>query len=115
MTRLTTLIILVSLLAGCTGSDAGVVPKIPVADTPRTPRHIVVSIDAQQQFYIGTQKVDSIHLDSLLNLEINKIRATVDTPTVVINADNAAWYGKVFQVMKAAKKNRARVVANVRQ
>jgi biopolymer transport protein ExbD len=49
----------------------------------------------------------------MLRLEIKKYRAMVDTPTVVINADTAAYYGEVFRIMKIAKRDTAKVVARV--
>jgi biopolymer transport protein ExbD len=38
----------------------------------------------------------------------------VDTPSVVINADTAAFYGDVFRVMRIARKDTAKVVAIVK-
>jgi biopolymer transport protein ExbD len=76
-------------------------------------QNIMVSIDKNQQYYIGTTKVQSNMFDSLLHNEIRRFRATVDTPTVVINADTAALYGEVFRIMKIAKKDTAKVVARI--
>src|SRR5204863_2500426 len=56
-------------------------------------QNIMVSIDKNQQYFIGTTKVESSIFDSLLRNEIVKQKAIVDTPTVVINADTAAFYG----------------------
>ena len=83
-----------------------------VKDT-KAKQNIVVSIDKDQQFFIGTKKVESFMLDSLLRMEIVKQRNYVDTPTVVINADTTALYGEVFRVMRIARKDSAKVVANV--
>jgi biopolymer transport protein ExbD len=77
-------------------------------------QNIMVSIDKKQQFYIGSSFVETGMIDSFLSREINKYKATVDTPTVVINADTAAFYGEVFRVMRLAKRAGARVVANVK-
>jgi biopolymer transport protein ExbD len=77
-------------------------------------KNIVVSIGSNQQFYLGSTKVDSTILDSVLLFEINKIRTIADTPTVVINADTTTWYGQVFRVMTIAKRAGAKVVANVK-
>jgi biopolymer transport protein ExbD len=76
-------------------------------------QNITVSIDKNQQYYIGTKPVPSEAFDSLLRYEIRKQRAFVDTPTVVINADTSAYYGEVFRIMRVAKKDTAKVVANV--
>lgn len=53
-------------------------------------------------------------IDSLLAQAINKYKATVDTPTVVINADTTAYYGEVFRIMRLSKRSGAKVVANVK-
>src|SRR5882672_11569051 len=45
-------------------------------------QNIMVSIDNKQQFYIGSSKVDNAMIDTSLVREINKYKATVDTPTV---------------------------------
>jgi biopolymer transport protein ExbD len=78
-------------------------------------QNIMVSVDKNQQYYIGTKKIDPAVFDSLLRLEIRKYRAFVDTPTVVINADTSAYYGEVFRIMKIAKKDTAKVVARIDQ
>lgn len=78
-------------------------------------QNIMVSVDKDQQYYIGTTKIEPAIFDSMLRLEIRKYRAFVDTPTVVINADTAAFYGEVFRIMKIAKKDTAKVVARIDQ
>ncbi|MBS1745105.1 MAG: biopolymer transporter ExbD [Bacteroidetes bacterium] len=77
-------------------------------------QHVVVSIDKDQNIYIGQQKIDPSNLDSLLKFAVDKNRNMVDTPSVVINADTSSYYGEVFRVMQSAKRAGARVVANVR-
>ncbi len=77
-------------------------------------QNIMVSIDKEQNFFIGASKVDHINIDTFLIREIEKHRATVDTPTVVINADTAAYYGEVFRIMRLSKKAGAKVVATVK-
>ncbi len=76
-------------------------------------QNIMVSIDKNQQYYIGTTKIESGVFDSLLRNEIKKYKAFVDTPTVVINADTTAYYGEVFRIMRIAKKDTAKVVARI--
>jgi biopolymer transport protein ExbD len=78
-------------------------------------QNIMVSVDKNQQYYIGTTKVEASIFDSLLKNEIKKYRAFVDTPTVVINADTSAYYGEVFRIMKVAKRDSAKVVARIDQ
>jgi biopolymer transport protein ExbD len=77
-------------------------------------QNIMVSIDKDQQYYLGTKKVENGNIDSFLIKEIERYRITVDTPTVVINADTAAYYGEVFRILRLAKKNGAKVVATVK-
>lgn len=78
-------------------------------------QNIMVSIDKDQQYFIGTVKVDNLMMDTLLAREIEKFRRSpLDTPTVVINADTIAYYGEVFRIMRIAKLNKAKVVANVK-
>lgn len=78
-------------------------------------QNIMVSIDKDQQYFIGTIKVDNLMMDTLLAREIEKFRRSpLDTPTVVINADTIAYYGEVFRIMRIAKLNKAKVVANVK-
>jgi len=77
-------------------------------------QHIVVSIDKDQNVYIGQRKIDPNNLDSLIKFEVDKNRSTVDTPSVVINADTSSYYGEVFHVMQSAKRAGAKVVANVK-
>ena len=75
---------------------------------------IVVSIDKDQNIFLGQSPVALNMLDSLLKMEVDKARPNVDTPSVVINADTISHYGEVFRIMQAAKKAGARVVANVK-
>ncbi|HEX2846031.1 MAG: biopolymer transporter ExbD [Chitinophagaceae bacterium] len=77
-------------------------------------QNIVVSINKDQQFFIGQQQVDPSMLDSFVKREVDRMRATVDTPSVVINADTISYYGEVFRVMQSAKRAGAKVVANVK-
>ena len=78
-------------------------------------QNIMVSIDKDQNYYIGPAKVDHAMIDTLLLREIDKYRKTpLDTPTVVINADTASYYGEVFRIMRLSKKSGAKVVATVK-
>jgi biopolymer transport protein ExbD len=76
-------------------------------------QNIMVSIDKNQQYFIGNTKVQSSMFDSLLRNEIRKYKLLVDTPTVVINADTSAYYGEVFRIMRVAKRDTAKVVARI--
>lgn len=76
-------------------------------------QHIMVSIDRNQQFYLGTTALSADRFEAALTDEIRRFRNLVDTPTVVINADTTAYYGEVYQIMLLAKKEKAKVVARI--
>lgn len=77
-------------------------------------KNIIVSIDADQNMFIGSQQINPGELDTLLTREINKIKATLDSPVVVINADTLAHYGSVFRIINAAGRNKVKVATNVK-
>ncbi|HSU29173.1 MAG TPA: biopolymer transporter ExbD [Chitinophagaceae bacterium] len=77
-------------------------------------QNIVVSITKDQKFFIGQREIDPSMLDSMIHFEVDRVRKLVDTPTVVINADTIAYYGEVYRIMRLAKLNKAKVVANVK-
>jgi len=96
-------------------------PNVVKVNNPRATKdtkarqNIVISIDKNQNFFLGQKLIDKNNLDSVLTAEIRKWRsASVDTPTVIINADTSAFYGEVFRVMRIAKKDTAKVAANVK-
>jgi biopolymer transport protein ExbD len=76
---------------------------------------LVVSIDKDQNFYVGTQKVDPAMVDSVLKQQIELQRKNIDTPTVVINADTISYSGRMFQVMRIVRDNNAKFVFAIRQ
>lgn len=76
-------------------------------------QNIMVSIDRNQQLYIGNKRIPSDSFELVLAGQIQEFRNKVDTPTVVINADTVAHYGGVYQIMLLAKKEKAKVVARV--
>ena len=77
-------------------------------------QNIIVTIDKNHQFYIGTAQVPQANIDTLLKAQILKARQAVDTPSVVVNADTIAYYGEVFRIMRIAKNNGAKVAALVK-
>ncbi len=80
----------------------------------KSKQNIVVSIDKDQNIFIGQRQIDLAYLDSSLQIEVQKLKLLVDTPSVVINADTIAYYGEVFRIMQSAKRAGAKVVANVK-
>lgn len=77
-------------------------------------QNIIVSIDKNQQFYIGQRAIAATDIDTVLTQEINKAKLIVDSPSVVLNADTSSYYGEVFRVMRLAKRNGAKVAALVK-
>ena len=74
-------------------------------------QNVVVSIDANKQFYVGTTPVAYDSLKSLLQPIILKEKTEI--PTVVINADKSVEIDAVVGVMKVAKELGARTVLSV--
>jgi biopolymer transport protein ExbD len=75
---------------------------------------IIVSIDKDHNFFIGSSRVQGPMIDSMVKEHILKAKQKVDTPSVVINADTIAYYGEVFRIMRIAKQNGAKVAALVK-
>jgi biopolymer transport protein ExbD len=75
---------------------------------------IVVSIDKDHNYFIGSSRIQNNMIDSVIKESIIRARQKVDTPSVVINADTIAYYGEVFRIMRVAKQNGARVAALVK-
>lgn len=80
----------------------------------RVNQNIVVTVTKDQNVFIGTQQIDMLYIDSLLKQAVDKNRKYVDTPTVVLNVDTAAFYGKAFRIMEAAKRAKAKLAANIK-
>lgn len=80
----------------------------------KSKQNIVVSVDKNNQMFLGTQPIAENMLDSLVKAEVEKAKQTVDTPSVVINCDTISYSGSLFKVMVAAKRAGAKVVANVK-
>ena len=73
-----------------------------------------MSIDKENKIYLGQIVVPESALDSVLKVEVEKVRNFIDTPSVVINADTISFTGSFFKIMSSAKKAGAKVVANVK-
>lgn len=72
---------------------------------------VVVSIDGNQQFFVGTKPVP---VDSLMPVIANAISKSQDAePTVVINADKMANADNIVAVMRAAHDLNLRTVLAV--
>lgn len=72
---------------------------------------VVVSIDPQQQFYVGTHATP---VDSLQNAIMQIVGRSQDAePTIVINADKQANAESIVAVMRAARELNLRTVLAV--
>ncbi|PWT70925.1 MAG: biopolymer transporter ExbD [Bacteroidetes bacterium] len=71
---------------------------------------VVVSIDANKQFYVGTTRVNLQELKSKLQPFLAK---ETDQPSIVINADKSVPIDDVVAVMKIARELGARTVLAV--
>jgi biopolymer transport protein ExbD len=71
---------------------------------------VVVSIDANKQFYVGTNKVDLKDLRSRLQPFLAR---ETDQPSIVINADKSVPIDDVVAVMRVARELGARTVLAV--
>ena len=78
-------------------------------------QNIVVTVTKDQTVFIGTRQIDMMYIDSLLKQEVENNKKYVDTPTVVLNVDTAAYYGQAFKIMEAAKRAKAKLAANIKQ
>lgn len=81
----------------------------------RVSQNIVVTVTKDQKVFIGTQQIDMIYIDSLLKKEVENTKKYIDTPTVILNVDTAAYYGQAFKIMEAAKRAKAKLAANIKQ
>ncbi|MEN9950231.1 MAG: hypothetical protein RLZZ557_1198 [Bacteroidota bacterium] len=71
-------------------------------------QNVVVSIDANRQFYVGTTPVSQDSLKFMLQPVIDKEKTEI--PTIVINADKTVDIDAVVGVMRVAKELGARTV-----
>jgi biopolymer transport protein ExbD len=79
------------------------------ADT-KAKQTVVISIDKDQQIFLGQQNVSISNLEAELTAFLGK---ETDKPSVSINADSTATWGTTYRVMQIIKKTGAQVVANV--
>jgi biopolymer transport protein ExbD len=77
-------------------------------------QNIVVSVNKEHQYFIGSQPVDFNLMDSLLKFQIVKAQELTDTPSVIVNADTIAYWGEVYKIMNIAKRYNAKVGVHVK-
>lgn len=71
---------------------------------------VVVSIDKNNQVYIGQKKTTLSDLEKELQAVLSR---ETEKPSVVVNADTAGHWGDVYKVLQTAKKLGATAVASV--
>ncbi len=71
---------------------------------------VVVSIDAKNQYYVGTNKVDLAEMKAKLQPILAK---ETDQPSIVINADKSVPIEQVVAVMRIARELGAKSVLAV--
>ena len=74
-------------------------------------QNVVVSIDANKVYYVGTNSVSLDSLKAALQPIIQKEKTEI--PTVVINADKTVPIDQVVAVMRVARELGARTVLSV--
>ncbi|HRB22993.1 MAG TPA: biopolymer transporter ExbD [Ferruginibacter sp.] len=72
---------------------------------------VVVSVDKDKNFYVGSKKIVADSLVPALRKFINEGDSI--KPAVVINADSVAQWGEIVRVMKIARKLGATTSATV--
>ncbi|HRD43919.1 MAG TPA: biopolymer transporter ExbD [Ferruginibacter sp.] len=72
---------------------------------------VVVSVDKDKNFYVGSKKIIADSLEPALRKFINEGDSI--KPAVVINADSVAQWGEIVRVMKIARKLGATTSATV--
>ena len=80
----------------------------------RATQNIVVSVNKQQQVFIGTKQIDINFIDSILTKEIDNEKKFIDSPTVIMNIDTAAYYGMAFKIMEITKRSKAKLAAAIK-
>lgn len=81
-----------------------------VSDTKQK-QSVVVSVDKDKKFYVGSTLINADSLESVLRKYINDGDSV--KPAVVINADSVAQWGEIVRVMKVARKLGATTSATV--
>ncbi|MBS1761257.1 MAG: biopolymer transporter ExbD [Bacteroidetes bacterium] len=77
----------------------------------RQKQSVVVSVDKNKQFFIGTKLIAGDSLESALRRYINDGDSI--KPAVVINADSVTHWGEIVKVMKVARRLGASTSATV--
>lgn len=77
----------------------------------RSKQSVVVSVDKDKRFFVGSRQVPVDSLESALKKYIHE--GDSSKPAVVINADSIAHWGEIVRVMKVARRLGATTSATV--
>lgn len=78
----------------------------------REKQNIVVSVDANSNYFVGSDPVDIQLLKEALATELSKQDFT-ETPVIVINSDSTTAFSNVMAVMRIARELKAKTVVSV--
>lgn len=78
----------------------------------REKQNIVVSVDANSNYFVGSDPVDIQLLREALAAELSKQDFT-ETPVIVINSDSSTAFSNVMAVMRIARELKAKTVVSV--
>ena len=67
----------------------------------RAKQSVVISINKNQEIFIGSEKIELINVESILQKKLGK---DLGKPTVVINGDSVSNLGTTIQLMQIIKK-----------
>lgn len=78
----------------------------------REKQNVVVSVDANANYFVGSDKVSIEGLQQAISAELSKQENT-ETPVIVINSDSTTDFSNVMAVMRIARQLKAKTVVSV--
>lgn len=78
----------------------------------REKQNVVVSVDADANYFVGSDKVSIEGLQQAISAELSKQENT-ETPVIVINSDSTTDFSNVMAVMRIARQLKAKTVVSV--
>ncbi|MBX9449941.1 MAG: biopolymer transporter ExbD [Taibaiella sp.] len=78
----------------------------------REKQNVVVSVDADANYFVGSDQVSIEGLQEAISAELSKQENT-ETPVIVINSDSTTDFSNVMAVMRIARQLKAKTVVSV--
>lgn len=78
----------------------------------REKQNVVVSVDADANYFVGSDKVSIEGLQEAISAELSKQENT-EIPVIVINSDSTTDFSNVMAVMRIARQLKAKTVVSV--